>query len=82
MWDHHIQEHGLTQTVSNDNFQFHIVKTFRDPMTRQIKEASRIQLALNRNFHEDPKGANIPIVSFNRKSEYFAARKRFDPSLT
>ena len=77
MWDHHSVIHGSDYPVNSDNFQFETLKTFKDPLTRQIEEANRIKLALNNNKHEDITGSQIPIVSLNRKHEYFQSRQRY-----
>ena len=76
MWDHHCQAHGGGPMVSTDDYTFQVAKKFRDSMTRQQEEASRIQVALQSNIDVNHKGSRIPITSLNRKSEFFAPRKR------
>ena len=76
MWDHHVAQHGAHIPPDPKNFSFKVLETFKDPMTRQIKEASRIQMALEKGLHLDSKGDKISVVSLNRKNEYFQAKKR------
>ena len=76
MWDHHCQAHGGGPVISTDDYTFQVAKKFRDSMTRQQEEASRIQVALQSNLDVNHRGSKIPIKSLNRKSEFFAPRKR------
>ena len=78
MWDHHVSQHGPHIPIDPQDYSFKVLSTFKDPMTRQIQEASRIQLALEGGLHIDSKGSKIPVVSLNRKNEYFQHRKRKD----
>ena len=63
--------------MTTDDFQFEIINTFTDPMTRQIEEAVRIQRALDTGVHIDKNGKSHRIQSLNRRNEHFTARKRF-----
>lgn len=82
MWDHFQASHGPHHSINpQEDFTFNIINLFKDPMTRQILEAIRIQLALGNGTHQDKKGFKHPIVSLNRKNEFFAQRKRFDLEL-
>ena len=47
------------------------------PMTRQIREAVRIEDALNKGIILTHEG-HRKIESLNRKEEHFQARKRFE----
>ena len=76
MWDHHEASHGPNVPIDPHNYSFNILSTFKDAMTRQIQEASRIQQALERGTHIDPKGTKTSIVSLNRKNEFFQQRSR------
>ena len=78
MWDHHHTHHGGGQQVQNEDYEFQLLKQFRDPMTRQQEEATRIQIGLERGIHIDHRGIGNRIISLNRKTEYFAPRKRFN----
>ena len=75
MWDHNRDTHMDLDMNIND-FQFNIVNTFSDPMTRQIEEAVRIQQSLTHGIHIDRTGKSRKVKSLNRKHEYFCPRKR------
>ena len=75
MWDHN-RDHHSDQEMDIKDFQFDILNTFTDPMTRQIEEAVRIQQAIKYGLHIDRTGKSRPVKSLNRKNEYFTARKR------
>ena len=75
MYDHHMEVHGNDEHNSDTDYTFHLVETFQDPMTRQLNEAARIQLAM-RGLHSSINGRLYPIMNLNRKIEYFTARKR------
>ena len=76
MWDHHCQVHGGGQDVTKEHYSFQVVKQFRDSMTRQQEEAIRIQIAIQSDRDITNNGNTVPIKLLNRKSEYFAPRKR------
>ena len=70
----HSSEYG---SDSNDNINFSVVSSHRDPFTRQTVEAVRIQQALDKG--EIKIGRKVQsIESLNRKGEYFAAKERWD----
>ena len=52
MFDHHMEVHSHEEHNPDTDYTFHLVETFRDPMTRQLNEAARIQLA-KRGMHSD-----------------------------
>ena len=78
MWDHIQMTHpsSLNGNVT-DEFSWEVISTFKDPMTRQITEAVVIQTALGKGTLLKGRESEIPIVSLNRKNEYFLQRKRF-----
>ena len=77
MWDHHKNKHpGDTIDPLND-FKWTILDKMQDPMTRQIREAIRIEESLNKGQILTHQGYK-KIESLNRKEEHFQARKRFD----
>ena len=59
MYDHHMEVHN-----SDTDYSFHQVETFRDPMTRQLNQAARIQLAM-RGLHSSINGKLYPIINLN-----------------
>ena len=75
MWDHKRDNHFDLDMTSRD-FQFDIVNRFKDPMTRQVEEAVRIQHSLALGIHTDRTGKPKNIKSLNRKFEYFCPKKR------
>ena len=80
MWDHYVEHHkddNNVETPGMDDYQLNIISRHKDPMIRQQTEATRIQIALNKQNHIDKDGTKIPIVSLNRKNEFFAPQKRF-----
>ena len=77
MWDHIEDAHnGLIDT--KDAFRFEIVSSFRDPLERQIAEATRINQALNRCSIIDKKDRTVPVVSLNRRHEHFSPVERWE----
>ena len=52
MWDHKRENH-LDLDMTSSDFQFDIVNSFKDPMTRQVEEAVRIQHSLALGIHTD-----------------------------
>ena len=78
MWDHLLEAHGPNPNINPvQDFSFNLFQTFKDPMSRQLSEAVRIQVALNQGKHQGKDGSSKPIVSLNRKNEFFCQRKRF-----
>ena len=73
MWDHISEAHGGSPgTETKDAFRFEIVSSFRDPLERQIAEATRINQALNRLTLTNMKDKAMPMVSLNRRHEHFS----------
>ena len=75
--DHHINKHENDTIDPLNDFKWTILDRMKDPLTRQIREAVRIEESLNRGTiltHEGHK----KIESLNRKEEHFQARKRFE----
>ena len=77
MMDHTDNVHPGTDMNKSD-YEFSLITTYRDPLTRQIAEAIRINEALEYNKYTDNKGEIIEIRSLNRKGEHFAPRERWD----
>ena len=75
MWDHKKENHSDLD-MTNSDFQFNIINRFKDPMTRQVEEAVRIQHSLALGIHTDKTGKLKNIKSLNRKFEYFCPKKR------
>ena len=75
MWDHHINEHGQDQIDPENDYIWSLLDRMKDPMTRLIKEAVRIEEALSKGIHHTHLGQR-KIKSLNRKEEHFQARKR------
>ena len=76
MWDH-AQSHGGIQNLETD-YNFGVVCSYRDPFTRQVSEATRIQKAINNGVHYDTGGREVKIISLNRKGEYFSPIERWN----
>ena len=77
MWDHQVAAHGGDPHVSPEqDYKFSLASTHRDPLSRQLTEACRIQRALGAGVQVDNKGVDRQVVSLNRKYEYFAPRQR------
>ena len=74
MWDHNRDNHS-DQDMSTEDFQFDILNTFTDPMTRQIEEAIRIQRSSSSGLHIERTGKSHKVKSLNRKNEHFCAKK-------
>ena len=78
MWDHLLEAHGPQPNINpGQDFSFNLFQTFKDPMSRQLSEAVRIQVALNQGTHQGKDGSSNPIISLNRKNEFFCQRMRF-----
>ena len=75
MFDHHKEVHSNDVHDPINDFNFSVIDTFKDPLTRQLNEAIRIQHSM-KGIHTDLRGKKHPIVNLNRKIEYFAPRKR------
>ena len=54
------------------DFNFSVLATFKDPLTRQITEAVKIKRALEHKTFQAPGGEAVQVISLNRKSEHFA----------
>ena len=59
-------------------FNFSVLSSHRDPMTRQIEEAVRIANGLDLNRHTDKRGLEVTVNCLNRKEETFAPQIGFD----
>ena len=70
MWDH-AQVHGGILEAETD-YNFGVICNYRDPFTRQVAEAVRIQKALKYGLHYDVNYKEVKIKSLNRKGEYFS----------
>ena len=75
IWDHKTDRHMDGYNPETD-MRFEVVENFRDPLTRQIREAVRIKQSVNHNSYTDTKGKSFPIHNLNRKSEFFAPQER------
>ena len=75
MWDHLRMAHGPNPSINPQNdFSFSVISSFKDPMTRQITEAVQIQMALGSGTYQGGKNSKLPVISLNRKTEYFSQR--------
>ena len=82
MWGHIKSSHSShTNPNPQEDFSFNVMSAHKDPMTRQLMESVRIQLALGNGTHIDQKGSELSIISLNRKNKFFTKRKLFDPDL-
>ena len=78
MWDHSTGTHGGPSSNLEEDYHFTLINTFRDPMTRQISEAVRINRALEAKLHTTARHKDVPIKSLNRKGECFAPMERWE----
>ena len=76
MWDHQVSHHdGNLDIDPTADYNFDIIDTHQDPLSRQISESVRIREAIANGVHYH-KDKQYKISSLNRKFEYFQARKR------
>ena len=77
MVDHHRSKHQQEDPPNpeSDN-RFEVLSKHKEPMTRQIEEACRINQALDKNTLTKTSGEIVTIISRNRKGESFAPRSR------
>ena len=78
MWDHAKEKHGGPSSKLEEDYQFTVLSSHRDPMTRQISEAVRINRALEARIHTTARDKEVPINSLNRKGECFAPMERWE----
>ena len=77
MVDHHRSKHQQEDLPNpQSDYRFEVLSKHKEPMTRQIEEACRINQALEKNSLTKTSGEIIPIVTLNRKGEGFAPRSR------
>ena len=76
MWDHNVAAHGgdLNMDPMKD-FQFSVISTYKDPLTRQVTEAVKIQRAMDTKTFQAG-GEVIQVIPLNRRSEHFAPISR------
>ena len=75
MWDHTLIDHaGEIGSEPHQDYHFHLVSNHRDPMTRQITEALRIEKSLGGNI-TSKSGKQTSVKSLNRRGEHFAPLK-------
>ena len=63
--------HDAEQVDPLKDYTFSVIEGTSDPFTRQIKESILIQESLDRKTY-----SNQPVISLNRKHEYFQARRQ------
>ena len=77
-----ILDHKLDKPRNDKNFdpkldvKFTVLENFRDPLTRQIREAVRIKQAVDFNTYTDNREKSVHIFNLNRKAEYFVLQER------
>ena len=79
MWDH-AQVHGGILEAETD-YNFGVICNYRDPFTRQVAEAVRIQKALKYGLHYDVNYKEVKIKFLDRKGEYFSPIERWKSDL-
>ena len=62
--------------MDHKDFKFTVVSSHRDPLTRQVHEAVRIQQATDKLQFIKPDNSEILVKSINRRLEHFAPRER------
>ena len=76
MWDHS-QSHGGIEDIETD-YNFEVISNYRDPFTRQVSEAIRIQRAIENGIHTKKNNKEVQVFSLNRKGEYFSPIERWE----
>ena len=61
------------------DIKFQILSNHRDPLSRQLKEAVRINKALETGVAIDRSQKEVKVNSLNRRGEAFAPYQRWDP---
>ena len=75
MWEHSKEAHGGPNEFSKD-YTFDVITNYRDPLSRQVAEALRIQRALNYGKHTESNGKEVQVISINRKGDFFSPLER------
>ena len=79
MWDHISEAHGGSLGPdTKDAFRFEILSSFRNPLERQITEATRFNQALNRLTLTNMKDKAMSVVSLNRRHQHFSPIERWE----
>ena len=78
MFVHSKECHDGPSSSMEDDYSFTVLGSYRDPMTRQINEAVRINRALDLGIHTTVRWKDVPMVSLNRKGECFVPIERYD----
>ena len=78
MWDHAKEKQGGPSSKLEEDYQFTVLSSHRDLMTRQISEVVRINKALVARIHATARYKEVPINSLNRKGECFAPMERWE----
>ena len=77
MWEHMYLRHGAPREVNPEtDFKFQKISSHRDPLSRQVEEAIRINQVMDRKTITSRSGPISKVNSLNRKEEHFAPRKR------
>ena len=77
MWDHQLEAHGGDHSINPEaDFAFNVVNSHKDPLTRQIAEAVKIQRALDSRTFQSSGNKILKIKPLNRRSEHFAPQER------
>ena len=77
IWDHFTARHKGDQTYNPEkDIKFSVLSTFRDPMSRQLMEAVKIQRAQDRGTFLAQGKEVVQVFSLNRKYEHFAPQQR------
>ena len=75
-WDYHRNE---SLPDPDKDYSFQVIGTHRDPLSRQLEEAIRINKALDTGILIDRRNEESKVKSLNRRGETFAAYKRWNP---
>ena len=80
MNDHYKSCHPLMEGQNPErDFKFQIVGNHRDPLSRQLEEAVRINKALENGITVDRSQKEVSVSCLNRRGEAFAPYQRWDP---
>ena len=75
MYDHNQDTHPDIK-LGNTDFEFSVISSHKDPLSRQTSEAVRILQATEKRTFSGNINAEILVKSLNRKMEHFAPRER------
>ena len=77
IWDHFNARHKDDLEFNPEkDIKFSVLSIFRDPMSRQLMEAVKIQRAQDKGTFQAQGEEVVQVLSLNRKYEHFAPQQR------